>query len=59
MQSPNKDSCTPLHVCVCVSERVHAPPDAPPLYGLLNKSGAVIRQCIHHPITATNPAPGT
>lgn len=41
--------------CACV--RVREP--APPVYRLLNKTAAAIRQCIYHPITATNPAPNT
>lgn len=42
----------------CVCERVCAA-DAPREYRLLNKTEAAIRQCIYHPITATNPAPNT
>ena len=38
---------------------VHTPPPLKRLLyiGYSIKTGAAIRQCIHHPITATNPAP--
>lgn len=45
-------------MCVCMCVCVPAA-EAPPVYRLLNKTGAAIRQCIYHPITATNPAPNT